>query len=79
MNAIQVAEPKEAKKVLDFLRALGTEEQRIAYAEAHRRGLTAPAMHLDNQDKPEKGGFYASTKERALPGGRRPPFRGAWY
>lgn len=32
MNVIQNAEPKEAKKVLDFLRALGMDEQRIAYA-----------------------------------------------
>jgi len=32
MNAIQVAEAKEAKRVLDLLRVLGTEEQRIAYA-----------------------------------------------
>ena len=32
MDARQVFQATEAKKMLDFLRALGTEEQRIAYA-----------------------------------------------
>lgn len=32
MNASKTVEPEEVKRVLDFLRALGAEEQRIAYA-----------------------------------------------
>ena len=54
MNAIQVAEPKEAKKVLDFLRALGTEEQRIAYAVLEGMQLQK-ALDSQGREKPTAG------------------------
>lgn len=54
MNAIQVAEPKEAKKVLDFLRALGTEEQRIAYAVLEGMRLQK-ALDSQGWEKPTAG------------------------
>lgn len=54
MNAIQVAELKEAKKVLDFLRALGTEEQRIAYAVLEGMRLQK-ALDSQGREKPTAG------------------------
>lgn len=53
MNAIQATWTSEAKRTLDLLRALGTEEQRIAYAVLEGMRLQ---KDLDSRKQTETGG-----------------------